>query len=844
MPVDEVYSRFAPPSKKLRWKKTQSDGNDNGAAGTSSGNGVDLKWTGAEETSLLSLGVSRKALKDDDGSKGKQDNHRSSGKKHKRDRRGGSSADDRDSDRERSEKHSKHRKRENKHRESRDKKKSERDNGSDSGEMDVDSLWVVKGDEVEDENGHTSSPKTSLEPKPKREDWMLAPPTPSEAPHILLPDTDQGGLKRSTDSTTSEGPKIVRLGHDPNASHGASPSQPPAKPKEIEFGDAGSGWRMMKLRKCYEIAEEEGKDVREVALSRYGSEAAFQQALDERAFLEKHPKAGMQFSNSDFGGGRQGHVPRDRDREWASRPQSTSFGSFSGGREKFKRPDDHRETERRILREDGDRYGQGRRDVDDATPRSTTNTSAGASSNPANGVSNRSGLSSSGNISGVTRAVERPAPAKPVWPPPGLGHLLSKPSPPLSSSASVSAPPSIPLALQRSPAPASGTSIPILSTADLNKLSSRVLRAKLSKDPTYPELQAQLDRERARAAEAPQQNPEVVVISPYDPKSGALRDIGRASTPDVTSRNHHNRPRSLHKPETASATLGDDESITQMALRERMARDVQDDGYDSALFGTIAGDKGWKDTVEHLEDEVDKVAEDALQGVNRVERERTDEQKRRRAVQECGSCVLALSGNAEIAPGQCLIVPREHVRSCLEMEEGGWEEVRNFMKSLIRMFSQHNLSVVFTETVIQLRRNKHTVIECFPIPTDLGVARAHFQEGILQAEGEWQQHKKLIETGPRGFRRSMVKNLPYFHVWFDPTNGYGHVIEDPESFPQYFGKEILAGVLELTPDQYRRPRRLDMNPQINDRRTREWKKKWSWDNFDWTRELQAADGGN
>ena len=46
------------------------------------------------------------------------------------------------------------------------------------------------------------------------------------------------------------------------------------KPK-YTIGDAGSKWRMMKLRRVYEMAEEEGKPVEEIALMRYGVRIKF-----------------------------------------------------------------------------------------------------------------------------------------------------------------------------------------------------------------------------------------------------------------------------------------------------------------------------------------------------------------------------------------------------------------------------------------------------------------------------------------------------------------------------------------------------------------------------------------
>ena len=38
------------------------------------------------------------------------------------------------------------------------------------------------------------------------------------------------------------------------------------------------------------------------------------------------------------------------------------------------------------------------------------------------------------------------------------------------------------------------------------------------------------------------------------------------------------------------------------------------------------------------------------------------------------------------------------------------------MKCLMRMFSEEDKGVIFYETVISLRHQKHTVIECVPLP--------------------------------------------------------------------------------------------------------------------------------
>ena len=82
------------------------------------------------------------------------------------------------------------------------------------------------------------------------------------------------------------------------------------------------------------------------------------------------------------------------------------------------------------------------------------------------------------------------------------------------------------------------------------------------------------------------------------------------------------------------------------------------------------------------------------------------------------------------------------------------------------------------------------MIECIPVPMDKWEdAPAYFKEAILSSEEEWSQHQKVIETSKKdgGFRRSMVKNLPYFHVWFGVEGGMGHVIEG-EGWKEWFGR--------------------------------------------------------
>jgi hypothetical protein len=58
-------------------------------------------------------------------------------------------------------------------------------------------------------------------------------------------------------------------------------------PKPVTPGGPGSQWRMMRLRRVYESAREENRPVEEVAIERFGSLEAFDQAKEERRILDE-----------------------------------------------------------------------------------------------------------------------------------------------------------------------------------------------------------------------------------------------------------------------------------------------------------------------------------------------------------------------------------------------------------------------------------------------------------------------------------------------------------------------------------------------------------------------------
>ena len=204
---------------------------------------------------------------------------------------------------------------------------------------------------------------------------------------------------------------------------------------------------------------------------------------------------------------------------------------------------------------------------------------------------------------------------------------------------------------------------------------------------------------------------------------------------------------------------------------------------------------------------------------------------------------LTLPTEPELSEGSATITPVQHRGNLLECDDDEWEEIRNFMKSLTRMYHDQGRDVIFYENAAHPRRKRHAAMEAVPLPYELGeTCPAFFREAILSSDTKWTQHRALIDTGAKArqglgrlaFRRSLVKEVPYFHVWFDLDGGLGHVVEDEDQWPRgdLFAREVIGGMLDKEPDVIRRQGRWNKG---GDRRVEPFKKRWF--KFDWTRVL-------
>ncbi|EIW68951.1 hypothetical protein TREMEDRAFT_68880 [Tremella mesenterica DSM 1558] len=627
-------------------------------------------------------------------------------------------------------------------------------------------------------------------------------------------------------------------------------------PKKVQPGGPGYQWRMMKLKKLYEQATEQSRDVEDVAMERYGSLDEFHEAVEERRIIDERE----QRRQSRRGGGSEGfgtpsttgvRTPDAGGRRFMFTSEDT-FGSRPSSRAGFRRPGE-----------------------------------AGQEFKTPGGV---------GRVDAIRRTESTFTPAKVTTPIPSVFTPQNLTDPKTN----------FPFPDTKDPT----SSEPPLSIEQLNRLQAKVLRAKLSDDPKAVELEEEYDKERRRfergggdqggegmwtgssngiqgqmgRVDENGTRTEVQVLPTLDGR-GRLYDVGMGKEDDENVRpgNRRKKPERFETRDKEGNLLrynaDDDElSLGELVRQEKFgAGSREQKEFDAQMAMNIARDAKFENDLDYMDDNADRLARRKMKS-DAMKRQFAinDYARTKKALDECPFCyqedrqpltaVVALGTRTylcctmteELVEGHCLIVPLQHHLSSLEMDDDEWEEVRNFMKCLMRMHAKENKGVLFYETILSFRQQRHTFIEAVPLPYDqFQDAPAYFRESILASESEWSQHKKLIDfsSRPGGFRRCLVSNIPYFMVHWDykGEKGYGHVIEGTEeggvedgipanegdrggtSFPPmneedvYFASEIIGNLLELEPRKWRNPRKIDF--VLNKQRAKElgtWFQPYNW----------------
>ncbi|KAJ5570123.1 cell cycle control protein [Penicillium hispanicum] len=388
-----------------------------------------------------------------------------------------------------------------------------------------------------------------------------------------------------------------------------------------------------------------------------------------------------------------------------------------------------------------------------------------------------------------------------------------------------------------------------LDLTALNRLKAQMMKAKLKGSPDAIELEEQYNA--AAAAMSNRKESDVVVLGIQQNRmlAGSRNEV----KPIDTKRGR----------ERGQVQDNEDMTIEDMVREERKTRG-QMGGEGQRLAERIGRDAKFENDLEYMDDNASKLAKRVHRSeIDLKNATINDFRRMNKILDNCPLChhedtntppiapvvslatrvYLTLPTEPEISEGASAIVPMQHRTNLMECDDDEWEEIRNFMKSLTRMYHDQGRDVIFYENAAQSQRKRHASMEVVPLPYSLGeTSPAFFKEAILSAESEWSQHRKLIDTlakakqglGKSAFRRTLVKEMPYFHVWFELDGGLGHIVEDENRWPRgdLFAREVIGGMLDVAPDVIKRQGRWHRG---TDRRVDGFRKRWR--KFDWTRIL-------
>ncbi|KAK0721637.1 CwfJ C-terminus 1-domain-containing protein-like protein [Lasiosphaeria miniovina] len=394
-----------------------------------------------------------------------------------------------------------------------------------------------------------------------------------------------------------------------------------------------------------------------------------------------------------------------------------------------------------------------------------------------------------------------------------------------------------------------------LDQSALNRMRAQLMKAKLRNAPDIAKLEKEYNAAHAAFSSGAAATNAIVL----DASNSRLLAGSRGEVKAIINK------RGL---ERGNVEENEDMSIDDMVREERRTRG-QAGGEGMRLAERIAKDGKFDNDLEYMDENAEKLAKRVHKNEASLKNVAVSEYKKlNRILDTCPLChhedrpppqdlpaapIISLATRVYLtlptapeltgAEGGAIIVPISHRTNLLECDDDEWEEIRNFMKSLTRLYHDQGRDVIFYENAAAPQRRLHAALVVVPIPYELGeTAPAFFREAMLSADEEWSQHKKIIDTGKRArqdglgkmaFRRSIAKEMPYFHAWFTIDGGLGHIVEDAERWPRgdLFAREIIGGMLDCEPDVIKRQGRWTRSDDRMDGFRKRWRK------FDWTRVL-------
>lgn len=384
--------------------------------------------------------------------------------------------------------------------------------------------------------------------------------------------------------------------------------------------------------------------------------------------------------------------------------------------------------------------------------------------------------------------------------------------------------------------------VKILTDAELNILASKLVKAEImGKESLIKELKEKLENARKLKETSSQAESSIILVEtnstgfscPVRTKteigeySGSRRKKQKVET-------HSGGQRVRYFPD-------DDEQSLKNLFEKEKFNSIEEQNKE---FLNLAGKIHKNDDLDDIfADEIRKTSSNEKIEKRNREKAVGEQQKVMKSLDNCNRCIqsnislkhllvymeetvyLSLPNHEPLTEGHCLIAPIRHVSCATQLDENEWSNLIDLRKSLTKMFAQQNEDVIFFEIARFLKSYPHMVIECIPVPKEQGdVAPIYFKKAIDESEMEWSNNKKLILLNGRDVRKAVPKGLPYFSVSFGMQEGFAHVIEEQQYFPENFAQEIIGGMLDLHHSKWRKPKKQSYEEQ--NKRILKFSKQW------------------
>ena len=386
--------------------------------------------------------------------------------------------------------------------------------------------------------------------------------------------------------------------------------------------------------------------------------------------------------------------------------------------------------------------------------------------------------------------------------------------------------------------------VKVMTESEMNGIAAKIVKAEImGNDDLAADLKSKLEAAKAKRAEMIAKG-----LNPDEPPETVVKLKGA----DVRQKRKKTKVETHNKGGERVRYFGDDDryDLKQLFEREKLntAEDQQgmlnkyaskaektndDFDVDDMMISKVAG--------KHSEEQED---------VKRRNRAAAEQMAMEKTLHDCKWCIgskrsqkhlmvsmgksvsLALPGTASLVQGHCLIVPMGHFTAGTYLDEDVWNEVQEYRKALTKMFMSQGEDCVFMETAMGFKRHPHMVIECVPVPEDMGsMLPMYYQKAIQECETEWTDNVKLVKLKDKNISKNIPKGLPYFHVDFGLDNGFAHVIEEEENWNRRFGHEIVGGMLDVEARIMRNPPFEPFEQQKS--KVIQFGEMWS--KYDWTR---------